>query len=117
MTPRHTTDSPPVAVRDETPAANRELVREHLARELHDSVAGQLQTMLVEIELMRRRENVPAEIDEFCSTVRRALVDLRQILRDLRHLPADPALVQSRIDHKVHAALARSPRRPDREGT
>lgn len=117
MTPRRQTDPPAVAVRDETSAADREPVREHLARELHDGVAGELQTMLVEIELMRRRENVPAEIDEFSSTVRRALVDLRQILRDLRDLPADPALVQSRIDHKVHAALARCPRPPDGERT
>lgn len=115
MTARRPTNSPLVAVRDETPAAGRELVREHLARELHDGVAGQLQTMLVEIELMRRRGNVPTEIDEFCTTVRHALVDLRQILRDLRDLPPDPALVQSRIDHKLQSALARCPHPPEGE--
>ena len=112
MTARRPTDPPSVPVRDETPAADRELVRQHLARELHDGVAGQLQTMLVEIELMRRRNDAPSEIDEFRTTVRRALVDLRQILRDLRDLPADPAHVQARIDGKVASALARGPRSP-----
>ena len=112
MTARRPTDPPSVPERDETTPADRELVREHLARELHDGVAGQLQTMLVEIELMRRRNDAPSEIDEFRTTVRRALVDLRQILRDLRDLPADRALVQSRIDHKVASALARRPRPP-----
>lgn len=112
MTARRPTDPPSVPVRDETQAADRELVRQHLARELHDGVAGQLQTMLVEIELMRRRNDAPSEIDELRTTVRRALVDLRQILRDLRDLPADPAHVQARIDGKVASALARGPRSP-----
>lgn len=112
MTPRHPTDSPSVPVRDEIPAADRELLRQHLARELHDGVAGQLQTMLVEIELMRRRNDAPSEIDELRASVRGALVDLRQILRDLRDLPADPAHVRARIDHKVASALARRPPPP-----
>lgn len=104
MTARRSTDA--------RPSPDHDLMREHLARELHDGVAGQLQTMLVEMELMRRREGAPSEIDEFRHTVRCALVDLRQILRDLRDLPADPALVQSRIDDKVASALARWPGPP-----
>ncbi|MDR0360179.1 MAG: histidine kinase, partial [bacterium] len=39
-------------------------LREHLARELHDAVAGQLQAMLVEMELLKRR-GAPREIEEF----------------------------------------------------
>jgi signal transduction histidine kinase len=80
-------------------------LREHLARELHDSVAGELQTMLVELELLRRRADVPAEIQDYRAAVRGALTGLRRVVRELRDLPPDAALVNRSVDRKVARAL------------
>ena len=56
-----------------TPAdQTRRELREHLAREL--------QAMLIEMELLRRQGGVPAQIEDFLTTVRRALSDLRGIV-------------------------------------
>lgn len=96
-----------------TPAAQtRTELREHLARELHDAVASELQAMLIEMEVLHRRGGVPPEIQDFQATVRRALSDLRCIVRELRDLPPDPVLVEIAIDRKVAvAARARRQRR------
>lgn len=88
-------------------------LREHLARELHDSIAGELQAMLIDMELLRRRQPVPAEIEAFQTTIRRALAGLRGVLRELRDLPPDPALVETAIDRKMAGAKERRhPREP-----
>jgi signal transduction histidine kinase len=55
-----------------------------LARELHDGVADELQAMLVELELLRRRDGVPEEIEEFPNTIHHALACLRHVIRELR---------------------------------
>ena len=80
-------------------------LREYLARELHDTVASDLQAMLVELELLSRRSGVPSEIEGFRSAVRSSLAELRQVVRELRLLPADHLLVQAAIDRKVARAL------------
>jgi signal transduction histidine kinase len=80
-------------------------VREDLARELHDSVAGQLQTMLVEMELMRRRGAAPSEIETFQATTRQALGSLREMLYQLRDRPTGPGGVDEQIERRVNAAL------------
>ena len=80
-------------------------LREYLARELHDTVAGDLQAMLVELELLRRRNGVPSEIEDFRSAVRSSLAGLRQVVRELRLLPTDDFLVQAAIDRKLAKAL------------
>ncbi|MDR0360546.1 MAG: histidine kinase dimerization/phosphoacceptor domain-containing protein [bacterium] len=95
-----------------TPGAQtRTELREHLARELHDGVAGEMQAMLIDMELLRRRGAAPLEIEDFQTTVRRALSGLRGIIRELRDLPPDPALVERAIDRKVARASGRRHRR------
>lgn len=93
-----------------SPADTRSELREYLARELHDSVAGALQAMLVEMELLSRREGAPSEIEDFRAAVRSSLAQLRQLLRELRDLPIDHTLVQAAIDRKVATALERKGR-------
>lgn len=83
----------------------RSELREHLARELHDSVAGQLQAMLVEMELLRRSGEAPGEIETFQSTTRQALGSLREMLYQLRDRPAPPEGIRDQIDRRVSAAL------------
>ena len=83
-------------------------LRDHLARELHDSVASELQEMLVELELLKRRDGVPDEIEDFRTAIREALARLRNVVRTLRDLPTDPELVQAGIDRKVTASLRRA---------
>lgn len=84
-------------------------LRRHLARELHDSVAGQLQAMLVEMELLRRSGDAPGEIDTFQSTTRQALGSLREILYQLRDRPA-PEGMRDQIERRVSAALSKRPK-------
>jgi signal transduction histidine kinase len=80
-------------------------LREHLARELHDSVAGQLQAMLVAMELLRRRGVAPEEIQDFQVTTRQALGRLRETLYHLREQSPDEERIQAHIDRKVAGAL------------
>jgi signal transduction histidine kinase len=80
-------------------------LREDLARELHDAVAGRLQAMLVEMELLRRRGDAPDEIQEFQLTTRQALGRLRETLYHLREQSPDEELIQAHIDRKVAGAL------------
>jgi signal transduction histidine kinase len=80
-------------------------LREYLARELHDGVAGELQEMLVEIELLSRRGGAPSEIEDFRAAVRSSLAGLRQVVRELRLLPTDQLHVQAEIDRKLAGAL------------
>jgi signal transduction histidine kinase len=82
-------------------------LREHLARELHDSVAGQLQAMLVEMELLRRSGDAPGEIETFQSTTRQALGSLREMLYQLRDRPAPPEGIRDQIERRVSAALTK----------
>ena len=85
----------------------RSEVREYLARELHDSVAGQLQAMLVEMELLRRTGDAPGEIETFQSTTRQALGSLREMLYQLRDRPAAPEAVRDQIEQRISAAHGR----------
>jgi signal transduction histidine kinase len=86
-------------------------LREDLARELHDAVAGQLQAMLVEMELLKRRGDAPGEIEEFQVTTRQALGRLRETLYHLRHQSPDSEMIQAHIERKVSGALATEPAR------
>jgi signal transduction histidine kinase len=85
-------------------------LRQHLARELHDSVAGQLQAMLVEMELLRRSGDAPGEIETFQSTTRQALGSLREMLYQLRDRPTPPGGIPDQIEQRVSAALTNPPR-------
>src|SRR5215211_5689053 len=89
----------------------RAAVREYLARELHDSVAGQLQAMMVEMELLRRTGDAPGEIETFQSTTRQALGSLRERLYQLRDRPAAPEAVRDQIEQRVSAAVSKPGRR------
>lgn len=80
-------------------------LREYLARELHDTVAADLQAMLVEMDLLSRRNGVPSEIEDFRSAIRSSLAELRQVIRELRLLPTDHPLARAAIDRKVARAL------------
>jgi signal transduction histidine kinase len=65
-------------------------LREHFARELHDALAGQLRTMLVQKELLRRHGEAPREIETFQAATRQALGSLREALYQLRERPELP---------------------------
>ncbi|MBO0690101.1 MAG: hypothetical protein J2P40_11110 [Candidatus Dormibacteraeota bacterium] len=91
-------------------------LREHLARELHDAVAGQLQAMLVEMELLRRSGDAPREIETFQSTTRDALGSLRELLYQLRDRPAPPEGIRDQIERRVSAALAKPEKGTRRPG-
>lgn len=71
-------------------------ISEHLARELHDAVAGQLQAMLVEMELLRRQGEAPAEIHTFQASTRQALRRLRELVNQPRVRPESPRRQMSR---------------------
>ena len=86
-------------------------LREHLARELHDAVAGQLQAMLVEMELLKRRGDAPREIEEFQVTTRQALGRLRETLHNLRQLSPNSEMIEAQIERKVSSAVATEPAR------
>ncbi len=64
----------------------------HLARELHDGVAGELSTMLLDLERFRAaqvgRQSVLSEIDQLQEQLRFVLANVRQLLYDQRGLPA-----------------------------
>jgi len=87
------------------PADTRSKLREHLAWEVHDSVAGDLQAMLVEMELLSRREGAPSEMEVFRAAAQSSLARLRGLLREPRDLPIDDTLVQAAIDGRVATAL------------
>lgn len=63
----------------------------HVARELHDGVAGELSTMLLELERFRvgqtGRAGVLAEIAQLQDQVRFVLSNVRRLLYDQRGLP------------------------------
>jgi signal transduction histidine kinase len=96
----------------------------HLARELHDGVAGELSTMLLDLERFRLdqrgRESVLAEIAYMQDRVRFVLSNVRKMLYDERGLPGiEPDLVGSlargfvsrfaqRTGIRVHVSAARS---------
>jgi two-component system sensor histidine kinase UhpB len=65
-----------------------ERVRHELARELHDQVVQELTATLVDLEVFKRqRHDQPAvveEVDLVQDSLRRALLELRQLLCDLR---------------------------------
>ena len=72
----------------------------HLARELHDGVAGELSTMLIDLERFRAaqsgRQGVLAEIAHLQEQVRVVLSNVRQLLYTERELPGvDPDFVGS----------------------
>jgi len=63
-------------------------VRRELARELHDLVVQELTATLVDLENFKRQpydeQTVVDEVDQVQGSLRRALVELRQLLFDLR---------------------------------
>ena len=63
----------------------------HIARELHDGVAGELSTMLLDLERFREaqtgRQSVLAEIAQLQDQVRAVLSNVRRLLYDQRELP------------------------------
>jgi two-component system, NarL family, sensor histidine kinase UhpB len=63
----------------------------HIARELHDGVAGELSTMLLDLERFRAeqtgRRGVLAEIEQMQEQVRFVLTNVRRLLYDQRGLP------------------------------
>jgi signal transduction histidine kinase len=63
----------------------------HVARELHDGVAGELSTMLLDLERFRAgqagRQSVLAEIAQMQDQVRFVLSNVRRLLYDQRGLP------------------------------
>lgn len=65
-----------------------DLVRRHLARELHDSVVQTLQLMLVEMEQFKHEQfdpnTVVKEVNEYQAYTRGVLNELRQMLYGLR---------------------------------
>ena len=81
-------------------------VRAHIARELHDTVAGHLQAMLVEMELMRRRGEAPDEIKTFQAATRRALGSLRELMYQLRECPEPAEAIRKQIESRLDAAVA-----------
>lgn len=68
-------------------------VRRLLARELHDSVAQTLSTMLLELDGFRAdqygRAGVLAQLDQLERSTRKALSELRDLLMELRAQPID----------------------------
>ena len=86
-------DSPAVAG---PPADALAEARAWLARELHDGAVQRLTVMAVEIERLRRRGSLGAELEQFQHTTRAAINDLRKLLYDLRDEPAlDARFVES----------------------
>jgi signal transduction histidine kinase len=72
----------------------------HVARELHDGVAGELSTMLLDLEKFRvgqaGRQSVLAEIAQMQEQVRFVLSNVRRLLYDQRGLPGvEPDFVGS----------------------
>lgn len=77
-------------------------IKQWLARELHDSVASMLSTMLIQMEQLKRREedserhrevaaepltDVSEELEAFQESTRQALGNLRRLLQELRDEP------------------------------
>lgn len=64
----------------------------HLTRELHDGVAGELSTMLLDLERFRAeqtgRQSVLAEISQLQNQVRLVLSNVRQLLYERRGMPS-----------------------------
>ena len=80
-------------------------VKRRLARELHDSVAQILTTMVVEMENFKHdhaeRESVVKKVGDLQDSTREVLSNLRQLLYELREEPAhDHAFV-----HKIRSLL------------
>jgi two-component system NarL family sensor kinase len=78
----------------------------HIARELHDGVAGELSAMLLDLERFRQdqfgRQGVLAEITTLQEHVRGILMNVRSLLNDQRGLPGvDPDLIGSLRRHLV----------------
>jgi two-component system sensor histidine kinase UhpB len=80
-------------------------VKRRLARELHDSVAQILTTMVVDMENFKHdhaeRESVVRKVDDLQDSTREVLNNLRELLYELREEPAqDHSFV-----HKVRSLL------------
>jgi signal transduction histidine kinase len=69
-------------------------VKQHLARELHDSVAQLLTAMIIEIEQFKTeqvgRQSVLSELDTLQASTRKVLASLRTSMRTLREGQAEP---------------------------
>jgi two-component system sensor histidine kinase UhpB len=91
-------------------------IREGVARDLHDSVARTLVTMLLELESFKAeqegRESVLREVDVFQGFVRTALSSLRDTLNDLHEEPDLAGGLVSAIREILVPAFERSYRIP-----
>jgi signal transduction histidine kinase len=80
--------APPAIQHGGTQLSVDEHVRTELARELHDQVVQELTATLVDLENFKRRpydqQAVVDEVDQVQGSLRRALLELRQLLYDLR---------------------------------
>lgn len=83
-------------------------LREWLARELHDTVANQLQTLLVDMELVRRQRHRETELREWQGVVRDVLLGLRQMLFELRGVSGGEVdAIRATIEGKLARAASR----------
>ncbi len=85
----------------------------HIARELHDGVAGELSAMLLDLERFRQdqfgRQSVLAEISTLQEHVRSVLMNVRSLMNDQRGLPGvDPDLVGSLRRHLIRRFAERT---------
>jgi two-component system sensor histidine kinase UhpB len=81
-------DIQPVA--DPVVAVTSRLVRQHVARELHDRVVQTLQLMLLDMERFRLDQPSPkvkSEVGDYQRSTREAINQLREVLYELREEP------------------------------
>jgi signal transduction histidine kinase len=118
----------PAPVRVARPQPSIEEMRNVLARELHDSVAQTLSTMLLDLETFRAeqhgRAGVLQQVDQLEVSTRRALADLRELLVELRaqrlgeedlvKLVKHGLLERQRRGRQVEYELAVGPEWPER---
>jgi signal transduction histidine kinase len=75
---------------DDVSPTSQDSVRHWLARELHDTVASHLTTMVIEMEQLKRQSSGPGlsrELERYQESTREVLGNLRRVLHQLRGEP------------------------------